>query len=369
MQRLRVLVTAAAGKTGTATVRALLARGFSVRAMVRRHDARAVALARAGAELAVGSLDDIADVRAAMRDTQRAYFCPPLAPGALRRAAVFAEAADEARLDGIVALSQWLCDPRHPASHAGEKWLAARLFARLRGPAVATIEPGFFADNYMASLESVVHFGIMPMPLGDGTNAPPSNEDIGRVAAAALADPERYAGRRLRPTGPARLTPQEIAAAFGRVLGRRVTYRAMPVPLFLKAARVLGYDDFVINQLYWFLLDYQRDAFGIGAPTTVVEELTGEAPEPFEAVAQRSLAASGFATRSPASFARAAARLLRTLAASTPRPAAIARRLGLPEIAHATLAADSPAWLATHAGEAEERSPARRPAEPADFRE
>ena len=45
MKRPRILVTAAAGQTGSAAVRQLLAAGYPVRALVRRADGRSEALA------------------------------------------------------------------------------------------------------------------------------------------------------------------------------------------------------------------------------------------------------------------------------------------------------------------------------------
>ncbi len=345
MAQPRILVSAAAGKTGTPVVEQLLARGFPVRALVRRRDVRAERLAAAGAEVMVGSLDDIADMRRAFAGVRRAYFCPPLEPGALRRAAVFGAAGEEAGVEAVVSLSQWLCDPRHPAIHASEKWHVAHLFERMPGVAVITVNPGFFADNYMAVLEAVVHFGILGMPLGQGRNAPPSNEDIARVLVAALSDPDRHAGRTYRPTGPELLAPEQLADRFGRVLGRRVRYRDAPLALFLKAARALGYGDYLISQLYWFLLDYRRDTFGRGAPTTVVEEVVGVPAEPFESIARRYLSAW---RRSPASTARAVGRMLRTLLTPAPRPEAIAARMGFPRLTHAARAADSAEWRATH---------------------
>ena len=56
-----------------------------------RDDPRAEWPRAAGADVRVGSLEDPIAVRDAMRDVQRVYFCPPLEPGALRRAAIFAE--------------------------------------------------------------------------------------------------------------------------------------------------------------------------------------------------------------------------------------------------------------------------------------
>ncbi|HEY0468038.1 MAG TPA: NmrA family NAD(P)-binding protein, partial [Polyangiaceae bacterium] len=62
-----VLVTAATGRQGGATARALLAEGSSrVRVLVRNRDApNAQALAAAGAQVVVGDLDEPASLRAA----------------------------------------------------------------------------------------------------------------------------------------------------------------------------------------------------------------------------------------------------------------------------------------------------------------
>ena len=79
----RILVTSAAGHTGAAAVRDLLGRGFPVRAFVRRDDARAEKLRQAGAEIFVGDVLDMRDLRRSMIDVQRAYHVPPFAPNLL----------------------------------------------------------------------------------------------------------------------------------------------------------------------------------------------------------------------------------------------------------------------------------------------
>ncbi len=340
-----ILVTAAAGKTGAAVTLQLLAKGYPVRAMVHREDARSERLKRAGAEVAVGSLEDLVDLQACLSGVQRAYFCPPLSAGNLRRATLFAWAAQEARLEIVVVLSQWLTDPLHSAIHAREKWLAGKVFDWAPDLDVVTVNPGWFADNYMAALEPITQFGIMAMPLGEGLNAPPSNEDIARVIVGALANPRPHIGKTYRPTGPRLLAPGEIAAIFGKILGRPVRYHNAPLKLFLKVAKALGYADWVIAQLYWFLQDYQRNAFGVGAPTNAVLDVGGEPPEEFEQIARRYIAASPCAQRSLGSRARAVRNLLKAVLTRAPNLEAIARHSDIPMVCHATLASDSTLWL------------------------
>ena len=76
----RILVTSAAGHTGSVAVRRLLEQGFQVRAFVRRRDKRSERLRNAGAGIFVGNLIDLRDLRVALKDVQRAYFCPSSMP-------------------------------------------------------------------------------------------------------------------------------------------------------------------------------------------------------------------------------------------------------------------------------------------------
>jgi NAD(P)H dehydrogenase (quinone) len=348
----KILVTGATGKTGAATTIQLLKQGYPVRALVHRHDQRSEWLKNAGAEIKAGSLEDIADLRTSMVGIQRAYFCPPLDYGTLRRAMLFAVAAQEAKLEVVVALSQWLSDPLHPAIHSREKWLTERLLTWLPGVDVVTVNPGFFADNYFVGLEAMVHFGLMAMPLGDGLNAPPSNEDIARVIVGALTNPAPHVGKTYRPTGPQLLAPEEIAATIGKLLGRKVKYRNASMTLFLKVAKSLAIPDYVIEELSWFLRDYQRNSFGVGAPTDAVLSVGGSPPEAFEDIARRYVAASRFGQPTIGSRLLAIRNLGKGLLTTSPDPESIARRLGIPRIAHATLAADSMEWLNSHSGTA-----------------
>jgi NAD(P)H dehydrogenase (quinone) len=339
-----ILVTGATGKTGSPVVLQLLENGYPVRAFVHQKDLRSERLRQAGAEIAAGTLEDYEDLENAMRGVARAYFCPPLEPGTLRRATLFAAAAREARLEVVVHLSQWLADPLHPASHAREKWLSNQIMSAMPGIGTVTVQPGWFADNYFAVLGQAAQLGIFGLPLGEGLNAPPSNEDIARVIVACLINPEPHLGRAYRPTGPSLLSPSDIARIIGKALGRKVRYQDVPLPIFLKAAASLGLSPFVISQLYWFLQDYQRGAFGIGAPTGAVEEVAGTAPEDFETIAMRYTAASPSAKRTLTGWLREANALAAALATRRPDIDAIDMGFALPRPGNFKLAIDSPLW-------------------------
>ena len=283
----RILVTGAIGKTGSVVVAELLKAGYRVRAMVHREDRRSARLQAQGAEIAVADMSDVERVADALADVQRAYYCPPLDPYMIQGAVAFAVAAKESKLEHIVGLTQWLSSPSHPALMTRQHWLVDRLFSMVPRVTHTIVNPGFFADDYLVTIGLCAHLGIFPWIFGNSRNAPPSNEDIARVAVAALMDPARHAGKSYRPTGPELLGAQDIAKAIGRAVGRSV--KALPTPawLFMKAARMSGYPIEVFSGVRYYINDHKRGAFELGAPTTDVLDVTGRPAEDFETIARR----------------------------------------------------------------------------------
>jgi NAD(P)H dehydrogenase (quinone) len=311
------LVTTATGKTGRETALSLLSRGLPVRAMVHRADPRAEALRSRGAEIVVGNLADVDDIHKALHGVQRAYWAAPTAPSALEAAAIFAAVAEEEKLEVVVAMSQWLADPGHHSAQTRAAWLTDRVFEWMPTVGSITVNPGFFAENYMYTLDAVAQFGLLTLPFGEGRNAPPSNEDIAAVAAALLIDPGPHLGQNYRPTGPALVSTGEFAEILGRILARTVRYRDIPFALMAKSAKSIGFSDYALTQLAWYVDELKRGTFAIGAPTDAVQRLTGRPPEDMATIARRYLNAPPGTKRSPSGMARA----MRVLAKSSITPA------------------------------------------------
>lgn len=348
MKKPKILVTSATGKTGLQTAKQLLEKNFQVRALVHRLDARSDLLKTLGAEIQVGNLHDIDDVRLALKDVQRAYFCAPLLRNALNASTIFAAAAQECKLEVVVALSQWLADPRHPSIHTRETWLAEQMFSWMPDVDVVTVNPGWFADNYMAAMEPIAQFGMMPMPLGEGMNAPPSNEDIARVIVGALINPADHIGKTYRPTGPVLLSPQDIAATFAKVLGRPVKYFDAPTGMFTKVARALDFPDFTTAQVLSYFEDYKRNAFAVGAPTQAVLEVSGQQPENFETIVRRYASESPLVKKGAGSKLRAMGGLMKIIFTPSLNPEHYAQSHDISKLTGASLAIDSRKWLSTH---------------------
>ena len=362
MSRPKILVTGATGRTGAAVVSELLKAGYPVRAMVRREDARAAALRAKGVDIAVAEITDIERVLAAMRGVHRAYWLPPYDPAMLTGAAVFATAAREARLEAIVSLSQWLATPAHPAFLTRQHWLADHLFAMLPNVAVTIVNPGFFADSpYLSTIGMAAHLGVMPWMFGDSRSAPPSVDDISRVAAAALMNPERHAGRTYRPTGPTLLSGEDMAGVLSRVFSRTVRLVPTPLWLFLKAAYLYGEPLALLGCMDHYIEEHRRGAFAIGAPTDDVVRVTGRPPESFEAVARR-LAALPENRRSASRTVREFVRFIWLPFARVPNIRRYVRGLQIAAPAATQYSGESAVWQREHiVTETALRAPATEP--------
>jgi uncharacterized protein YbjT (DUF2867 family) len=349
MTKPKILVTSAAGHSGAAVVYQLLEKGFPVRAFVRRQDARATALEQAGAEIFVGDMFDFRDLRASMVGVQRAYHCPPHALNLLHNTMLFAVAAEEAKLEVVALMSQWTPHATHPSIITREHWISNQIYRWMPSVDVVHINPGLFGFTYLLGLPAIAHFGQFMAPFGDGLNAPPSNEDVARVVTGVLADPAGHIGKTYRPTGPALVSPQDIAGILGHVLKRKVDYKDVPFKMFSKAAVALGIPLSDIAHIRHYAEDIKSGAFALGGPTDHVLEVSGREPENFETIARRYV--NNPSLIHPAldvgSKLDAVGFLLKMLATKAPDLVAWERDRGYPLLSNPVPSQDNAEWRAT----------------------
>ena len=111
----KILITAANGNSGFPAAKELLKLGFPVRAFVRNPNSqKAKELKSLGAEIFVGDIEDIRDVRQALVGIQRAYFVPTY-PNVLYQGVTFATALEEAKTEHVVIVTQWLSSNTNPS--------------------------------------------------------------------------------------------------------------------------------------------------------------------------------------------------------------------------------------------------------------
>jgi NAD(P)H dehydrogenase (quinone) len=234
----KFLVTGSTGVTGAPTVRLLRANGHTVVAFARREDERSQALKALGAEILVGDMLNMEDVRGAMKDVDGAYFCYPLTQGAVEATAIFAQAASEHGVKQVVYMSQ-----RQSRSHARSPatlshWLSEQIFNR-SGVPTAHLRVNLFLE-WMLYTSPLIRAGRYLTPFDpDSRFVPIAAIDIARVVVEILEKPEAFGTRVIPITGSVEVSHIELANTLARTLGKEVRFDQVSPEEFVK---ILGLD-------------------------------------------------------------------------------------------------------------------------------
>jgi uncharacterized protein YbjT (DUF2867 family) len=225
-------ITGITGQVGGVVANQLLAAGQRVRAVVRTAEKGDV-WAKRGCEVAVAEINDATALRSAFSGVDAAFILLPPSfapakgfPEAAAMVAALQTALLAARPRQVVCLSTI-------GAQATEINLLTQLqmmeqsLAKLPLP-VAFLRAAWFMENAAWDVEPAVKTGVIPSFLQPLDKAFPmvATADIGRVAAELLR--EEWTGTRVvELEGPRRVTPNDIAATFAKLLGRAVKMEAI----------------------------------------------------------------------------------------------------------------------------------------------
>jgi uncharacterized protein YbjT (DUF2867 family) len=220
-------ITGITGKVGGAVARALLAAGQPVRAVVR-DPARARAWAERGCEIATADMNDPAALTTAFTGASGVFILPPPefdpAPGFPEAHAVIGairaalQSANPAR---VVCLST-IGAQATEVNLLTQRTFMEEALRELPMP-VTFLRPGWFMENAAWDVASARDEGVIYSFLQPLDKAVPmiATADVGRVSAQLLQ--QRWHGVRVvELEGPRRVTPNDIAATFAKILGHPV---------------------------------------------------------------------------------------------------------------------------------------------------
>jgi uncharacterized protein YbjT (DUF2867 family) len=232
-----ILVTGAAGKVGAigpTTTGLLLQRGYKVRAMVRREDERADALRALGAEVVVGDLTSLDDMRRAIAGCRRVYFAMSVAGNYLEATTNVAAVARHHGVDAFVNMSQMTVSQMSetetsPSPQHKQHWLAEQVL-NWSGLPVVHIRATAFMDVFFHrfALRGIREHGELRLPFAGGKTSPIAAHDVARVVASVLADTAPHIGKVYELTGPHSQDMHGVAAQYARALGRDIRYVDVP---------------------------------------------------------------------------------------------------------------------------------------------
>ena len=280
-----IAVVGATGAQGGGLVRAILADpngGFAARAITRDPSSeKAKELARQGAEVVAGDVDDVDSLRKAFEGAWGAYcvtfFWAHFSPEKeLAEARNMATAARDAGVKHVI----WstledsrkfipLDDDRMPTlqnkykvPHFDAKGEADQVFTDLGVPTTFLLT-SFYWDNF-------IFFGMGPkrgedgklaitLPMGDKKLPTIAAEDIGRAAYGIFKRGTEMVGKRVGIAAE-HLSGQEMADAFSKVIGEEVRYNAVE-PAVYRSFGFPGADD--LGNMFQFNRDFDSEFRGV----------------------------------------------------------------------------------------------------------
>ncbi|MBR1221275.1 NmrA family NAD(P)-binding protein [Bradyrhizobium sp. U87765 SZCCT0131] len=280
-----VLVTLANGVQGGAVVRAALARGLRVRALVRDR-AGAQPLAAQGAEIAVGDLDDAATLIAACDGAGALVLQVPIGPLDIMRVRA-RHALVAARAGGVAALVLKLASASRPAPCEEPSFVANAAMTddvRCAGLPFAVVRPTMYLDNLLkpSALAEIATQGVFAPPIAAGQRIAWTSAADCAEAAVMLLVRGMFGGDH-RIAGPESVSGDELARRISDGLGRRIVYRAQPLDEFereVDAAMGFGMGRRVASKFRFFAQHRaEADAILAGA-FTPQPGLDGFVPQP-----------------------------------------------------------------------------------------
>ena len=279
-----ILVTGASGKTGRAVIRALIARGEAVRALVHRPDQVRATQDLGAQEIIVGDMRDRAAIESAAHSVLAIYhICPNMHPDEVAIGQAVIAAARSAGVERLVYHSVL-----HPQTEAmPHHWQKLHVEERLfeSGLGYTILQPAVYMQNVLAYWSPIVEQGIYPVPYAVETRLGMVDlEDVVEVAALVLTEPG-HVGATYELVGAEPLTQTEVAAILSQQLGRPVRAQAVPLDEWERRARASGMSDYAIETLLKMFRYYER--YGFWGNSRVLTWLLGRSPTTFSAFVER----------------------------------------------------------------------------------
>lgn len=226
-------ITGITGQVGSVLGKQLLAAGRPVRAVVR--DAvKGETWAARGADVALAEIGDAAALTRAFAGAEAVFVLLPPSfdptegfPEARRAIAALREALAAARPARVVALSTIGAQASQP-NLLKQLGIMERELATLGLP-ITFLRAAWFIENSQWDVASARAKGVIPSFLQPLDRPVPmvACADISSVAAELLQ--QTWDGvRTVELEGPVRVSPADIAACFGRLLGHEVQAQAVP---------------------------------------------------------------------------------------------------------------------------------------------
>jgi uncharacterized protein YbjT (DUF2867 family) len=279
-----ILVTGAAGKTGRAVLRALIARGETVRALVHRSEQARPLEVLGAREVLIGDMRDQATMDQAARGVRAIYhICPNISPNEVAIGQAAIAAGRSAGVEHFVFHSVL-----HPQTEAmPHHWQKLRVEEKLFESDLpyTVLQPSVYMQNVLARWEQILAQGIYPIPYAVETRLGMVDLDDVAAAATTILTQPGHAGATYELAGAEALTQVEVAAILSQQLGRPVRAEVISREAWKQGAQASGLGDYQVQTLAKMFDYYER--YGFWGNPHVLSWLLGRPPTPFAAFVAR----------------------------------------------------------------------------------
>ncbi len=281
-----ILLTGAAGKTGSAVLKALVKRRQEVRVLVRRREQADGLLSCGAVEAVTGDMSSDVDCRRALRGVKSVYhICPNMHPGEETIGRLIVDIARECAVGHFVYHSVL-----HPQiEEMPHHWLKMRVEELLfqSGLKFTILQPAPYMQNILAGRKVIGEEGYYRTPYSTQARISLVDLDDLAEAAAIVLTQGGHEGAIYEIVGTQAITPDEVAERIGRALGKQVVASEIKLDQWKQEAREAGLEGYALQTIEQMFLYY--DCFGLEGNSNVLRWITGREPGTIEAFAMREL--------------------------------------------------------------------------------
>jgi uncharacterized protein YbjT (DUF2867 family) len=250
MTKATILVTGAAGQSGSRVIKELAQQGISARALVRNRDKLHSMEDFPTIEMAEGDMLHPDSLHAALESIERALLISSANERMVETQCAFIDACRQAGVSHVIKFS----GEESQIGYDPQKFRFTREHEQIEdylensGLQWTHLRPSQFMQVYLREAATIKHKGGLYLSLEDIEMSPVDLQDIAKIAAALLIQ-GGYQSKKLRITGPQALSMAAIASIIARTTGKAVQYVKITVEERSQALLSAGLPPFFVSAI------------------------------------------------------------------------------------------------------------------------
>jgi NAD(P)H dehydrogenase (quinone) len=270
-----ILLTGAAGKTGRAILRELVARQARVCVLAHTHE-QADQLKLFGAEkILYGDIQNKNIIEQSISGIEKIYhICPNVSPDEFAIGKLVVSAAKRAGVSHFVYHSVLHPQVEAMPHHWQKMRMEEELFAS--GMDFTILQPCAYMQNILAGWKNIIEQSMYSVPYSVNARISMVDlKDVGSAAAEVLCTDE-YRNGIFELSGPQALSQVEVAETIGKVLDKPIRAVQQDLAAWVSNARNSGMSDYQVESLAK-MFDYY-DNYGLVGNPGVLKTILGRSP-------------------------------------------------------------------------------------------